>query len=114
MLYIDIKTSISLALSTCVLFISLIQSVSVSICCYCCCVCSLPNSSYDSFHILHTAFYYFKNCFFNKGVIQKVLSLRRGGGVIEKRTKKNAEIFKMKFYSYSPVFPIDYNGSMKY
>ena len=28
--------------------------------------------------------------------------------------KKNAEIFKMKFYSYSPVFPIDYNGSMKY
>ena len=28
--------------------------------------------------------------------------------------KKNAEIFRMKFYSYSPVFPIDYNGSMKY
>ena len=28
--------------------------------------------------------------------------------------KKNAEIFKMKFYSYSPVFAIDYNGSMKY
>ena len=28
--------------------------------------------------------------------------------------KKNAEIFKMKFYRYSPVFPIDYNGSMKY
>ena len=27
---------------------------------------------------------------------------------------KNAEIFKMKFYSYSPVFYIDYNGSMKY
>ena len=27
---------------------------------------------------------------------------------------KNAEIFKMKFYIYSPVFPIDYNGSMKY
>ena len=27
---------------------------------------------------------------------------------------KNPEIFKMKFYSYSPVFPIDYNGSMKY
>ena len=60
---------------------------------------------------------------------------RGGGGVfIEKRTEtntgeggggrvlacvyvrffeKNAEIF-MKFYSYSPVFPIDYNGSMKY
>ena len=28
--------------------------------------------------------------------------------------KKNAEIFKIKFYSYSPIFPIDYNGSMKY
>ena len=28
--------------------------------------------------------------------------------------KKNAKIFKMKFYSYSPVFPIDYNGNMKY
>ena len=27
--------------------------------------------------------------------------------------KKNAEIFKMKFYSFSPAFPIDYNGSMK-
>ena len=26
----------------------------------------------------------------------------------------NAEIFKMKLYSYSPVFAIDYNGSMKY
>ena len=28
--------------------------------------------------------------------------------------QKNAEIFKMKFYSYSPVFPIDYNVSIKY
>ena len=28
--------------------------------------------------------------------------------------EKNAEIFKMKFYSYSAVFPIDYNGSIKY
>ena len=28
--------------------------------------------------------------------------------------KKNDEIFKMKCYSYSPVFPVDYNGSMKY
>ena len=28
--------------------------------------------------------------------------------------KKNADIFKIKFYRYSPVFPIDYNGSMKY
>ena len=27
---------------------------------------------------------------------------------------KNTEIFKMKFYRYSPVFPVDYNGSMKY
>ena len=26
----------------------------------------------------------------------------------------NADIFKMKFDSYSPGFPIDYNGSMKY
>ena len=28
--------------------------------------------------------------------------------------KKNAEIFKMKFYSYSPFFPIDCNGTMKH
>ena len=28
--------------------------------------------------------------------------------------KINAEIFEMKFYSYSLVLPIDYNGSMKY
>ena len=28
--------------------------------------------------------------------------------------KKHAEIFKMKFYIYSPVFPIDYHGRMKY
>ena len=28
--------------------------------------------------------------------------------------KKNAVIFKMKFYSYSPVFPIDYNSSIKH
>ena len=58
---------------------------------------------------------------------------RGGGGIIEKRTKtnrgtrgdvlacvyvrflkQNAEIFKVKFYSYSPVFPINYNDSMKY
>ena len=70
---------------------------------------------------------------FTSRIIQKVRSLRRGEGkVIEKRTKTNrerrkvlasayvrlflkkAEIFKMKFYSYFPVFPIDYNGSMKY
>ena len=63
-------------------------------------------------------------------VIQKVSSLRRGGGRSlkseQKRTggggflacmyvcffKKNAEIFKMKFYSHSPVFSFDYNGSI--
>ena len=28
--------------------------------------------------------------------------------------QKNAEIFEINFYSYSPVFAIDYNGSMKY
>ena len=27
---------------------------------------------------------------------------------------KNAKIFKMKFYIYSPVFPIDHSDSMKY
>ena len=67
------------------------------------------------------------------GVIQKVRSLMRGegGGSLksqQKRTggggvlacvyvrffRKNAEIFEVKFYSYSPVFPIDYNDSMKY
>ena len=54
-----------------------------------------------------------------------------GGGVIEKQAKtirgrvvlacvyvrcfkKNAEVFKMKSYSYSPVFPTDHNVSMKY
>ena len=43
---------------------------------------------------------------------------RTGGGgpsiCVSSFLKKTAEIFKMKFYSYSPVFPIDYNGSMKY
>ena len=56
-----------------------------------------------------------------------VIEEGRGKGVIEKQTKmnsgrwgpsmfakKNAEIFKMKFYSYFPVFSIDYNSSMKY
>ena len=28
--------------------------------------------------------------------------------------KKNTKIFKMKFYNYSPVFPIDCNGSIQY
>ena len=66
------------------------------------------------------------------GVIQNVRSLRGGGGASlkseQKRTggggvlacvylcflKNYAEIFKMKFYSSSPVFNIDYNSSMKY
>ena len=29
-------------------------------------------------------------------------------------SKKKSEILKMKFYCYSPAFPIDYNGSIKY
>ena len=40
-----------------------------------------------------------------------------GGGpnlCIRSLFKKNSEIFKMKYYSYFPVFLIDYNGSMKY
>ena len=73
----------------------------------------------------------FKNLLkFYKGVIQRVRSLRRGGGSLKSEQKqmgregpsmcvcllfkKNAEIFKMKFYSQSPVSPIDYKGSMKY
>ena len=39
-----------------------------------------------------------------------------GGGpsmCVRPLLKKNAEIFKMKCYSFSPAFPIDYNGSMK-
>ena len=69
--------------------------------------------------------WFFKNL--TLGVIQKVPSLRRGGGesfkseqkwtggggvlafVYIRFFKKNAEIFKMKFYIYSPVFPIDHN-----
>ena len=73
-----------------------------------------------------------------KRVIQKVHSLRRrrgGRGESHRKTNKNekgegilacmyvcafcfflknAEIFKMKFYSYSPVVLIDYNHSMRY
>ena len=41
-----------------------------------------------------------------------------GGGVLAyvyvRFFERNAEIFKMKFHSYSSVFLIDYNGSMKY
>ena len=54
------------------------------------------------------------------GAIQKVHFLRgREGG--HGKANKNQQgqevlsyIFKMKFDSYSPGFPIDYNGSMKY
>ena len=54
-----------------------------------------------------------------RGVIEKRTKTNRGRGgcpsiCVRSLFKKNAEIFKMKFYSYSPVFPIDYNGSMKY
>ena len=55
--------------------------------------------------------WFFKNL--TLGVIQKVPSLRRGGGVLAcvyvRFLNKNAKIFKMKFYIYSPVFPIDHN-----
>ena len=60
----------------------------------------------------------------------KLRLIRRGGGSLkrkQKRTggvlacvcvrfskKKKAEIFKMKFYSHSPVYPFDYNSNMKY
>ena len=36
------------------------------------------------------------------------------GGTRTTFLKKNAKIFKMKFYSYYQVFPIDYNGSTEY
>ena len=49
--------------------------------------------------------------------IEKQTKTNRGRGVLAFMyvcfLKKNAEIFKVKFYSYSPVFS-DYNGSMKY
>ena len=52
------------------------------------------------------------------GAIEKQTKTNRGRGSEHVSTlaflKNNAEIFKMNFYSYSPVFPIDYNGSMKY
>ena len=54
------------------------------------------------------------------GLIEKRTKTNRGRGegvlacVYLRFFKKNTEIFKMKFYRYSPVFPIDYNGSMKY
>ena len=51
-------------------------------------------------------------------VIENLTKTNRGRGILACVYvcffKKNAGIFKMKFYSYSPVFPIDYNGCMKY
>ena len=49
----------------------------------------------------------------------KIEQKRTGGGgvlafVYVRFFKKNADILQTKFYSYSPVFPIDYNFSMKY
>ena len=70
--------------------------------------------------------------YFILGVIQKKRLLRRRGEGDDWKAnknkqwegcprfcvyhffKKNAKIFKMTFYSYSPVFPIDYNDIMKY
>ena len=53
-----------------------------------------------------------------RGVIEKRTPTNRGRGVLAcvyvRFKKKNAEIFKMKFFICSPVFPTDYNGSMKY
>ena len=53
-----------------------------------------------------------------RGVIEKRTKTgERGGGpsiCVRSLFKKNTEIFKMKFYSYSQVFPMDYKGSMKY
>ena len=48
----------------------------------------------------------------------KIKQKQTGGGAVLECVyvcflKTNAEIFKMKFYSYSPVFSIDYNDSMK-
>ena len=61
-----------------------------------------------------------KSTFMRRGgyVIEKGTKTNRGRGVLAcvyvRIFKKTAEIFKIKFYSYPPVFPIDYNGSIKY
>ena len=47
-------------------------------------------------------------------VIEKRTKTNKGRGVLASVCVKNAGIFKMKFYRYSPGFTIDYNGSMKY
>ena len=53
-----------------------------------------------------------------KKYVGKRTKTNRGRGVLAcvyvRFKKKNAEIFKMKFFICSPVFPTDYNGSMKY
>ena len=53
-----------------------------------------------------------------RGAIEKQTKTNRGRWVLAcvnvRFLKRSAKIFKMKFYSYSPVFPIDYNGSIKY
>ena len=53
-----------------------------------------------------------------EGVIEKLPKTNRGrillAFVYVRFFKKNAKVLKRNFYSYSPVFPIDYNGSMKY
>ena len=62
----------------------------------------------------------FKKCVRWGGEVSLKSEQKRTGGegllscVYVRFFKKNAEIFIIKFYSYSPVFPIDYNGSMKY
>ena len=57
-------------------------------------------------------------CGWGRGSLKSEQKRTRGGGSQHVCSfaflKKNAEIFKMKFYSSSPVFPVDYNGSMKY
>ena len=53
-----------------------------------------------------------------RGVIEKPTKTNRGRGVLAcvyvRFFKKDAEIFKMRFFSFSPIFPVDYNSSMKY
>ena len=52
-----------------------------------------------------------------RGSMKSKQKRTEGGGVLAcvyvRFLKKNTEIFKMRFYSYSPVFPIDYMN-MKY
>ena len=75
-------------------------------------------------------YFYWRTHDFGHGVVQKVRSLRvgeggegRGEGQAKANKNKHGEgggmwhvctFFDMKFYSHSPVFPIDYNGNMNY